>query len=650
MIAPPLLTGATLLFWGWQTGHPLVGAILGVALEIARQLRFRLQLGTDEHANIADLSTIGFVTLAVLLSADRGMSRGILEAFIWLPAALSPILAAQLFTESRRIPLSALFRYMRKLRRRNPEIKDPPVDVSMVYVALALVSAGVANARGIGYYAGVVAATAWALYAVRPRGARGFAAAAVMLAAGATLGYGGQRGLENLQSELENWVGDLYLRNFDADPYRSVTEIGTIGRLKQYDAILMRVYADQKDSARVQLLHRASYTAYAGTSWIAREAQMHAIDARADGTTWDLVPSTAAGAPTWRTRIVAHIEHGKSLLALPPGTARIANLTAVSVRRNVLGAVHVDAGIEWVQYEPEALEGIAGYDAPGLLDTSVPPAERPAFERAAAELGLRDVPPAEAVRRVEKFLGGFTYSLYRDRVPPQGATALGDFLQRTRSGHCEYFASATALLLRSAGIPARYATGFAVTEYSRLEQAYVVRSRHGHAWTRAWLDGRWVDLDFTPPDWVVEEAREAPLWQGLADLARWLGFRWTMREEFKANDAWYGVLVVLALILGWRLFGHKRVDSKAAATGDSRRYPGEDSEFYAVEKSFDLRASGETHAAWLARIAQTQPVQKVDVLRDALRLHQRYRFDPAGLAKEERRRLRELCLRLAPQT
>ena len=118
-----------------------------------------------------------------------------------------------------------------------------------------------------------------------------------------------------------------------------------------------------------------------------------------------------------------------------------------------------------------------------------------------------------------------------------------------------------------------------------------------------------------------------------------------MREEFKANDAWYGVLVVLALILGWRMFGGRRVARKSES--DSRatrqRYPGEDSEFYAVEKSLAARAEGETHAAWMARISSGLPPAHLESLRDALRLHQRYRFDPDGLAATERDQLRQLC-------
>ena len=284
------------------------------------------------------------------------------------------------------------------------------------------------------------------------------------------------------------------------------------------------------------------------------------------------------------------------------------------------------------------------------MDSILPSAERAVFERVAAELQLREVPAEEAVRRIERHLGGFAYSLYRERPVPKGETALGDFMTRTRSGHCEYFASAATLLLRAAGIPARYATGYAAMERSALEDAYVVRSRHAHAWTRAWVGGRWIDLDPTPPDWFGVEADEAPFWQGLADLARWAGFRWAMRGEFKASDGWYGVLVVLALILGWRMFGGRRIARKggAGAAAARQRYPGEDSEFYAVEKALPARATGETHSAWIARISSTLPPQQIEHLHDALRLHQRYRFDPQGLAAVERNHLRELCYSLIP--
>jgi len=645
---PPFLIGAALAFWGWQSGHPIVGALLGVALEVLRALRLRIDLGVKEHSTIADLSTVGFVLLAVLLAANSGIGRGILEAFIWQPAALSPIIAAQLITADRRVPLSALFRYMRKLRRANPEVKDLPVDVSAVYVALTLLAAGVANQRGPEYYIAVVIGAACLLYSLRPRGAS-LAAGALMLCAAAALGHAGHVGLSQLQLALVDWVLDLNLRVMDSDPYRTRTEIGSLGRLKKYDAIVLRVYAGEQDAARVQLLHRASYNSYVAGTWVARGAPMETLEPEADNETWVLERAEPPDLPLLRVRMSSRFDAGRALLPLPAGTTRLASFPASQLRRNELGAVHARLEIDWVNYEAQAAPAIALYAPPTPEDSAIPAEERAVLQQTVAELGLRGLAPAQRLQQIGKYLDGFTYSTFRERPVPKGETALGDFLTRTRTGHCEYFASAAVLLARAAGVPARYATGFAAIEYSALEGAWVVRTRHAHAWTRAWMDGRWVDLDTTPAAWGAEEADEAPFWQGLADLVRFAGFRWSQRGEFKTGDGWYAVLAALALFLAWRVLrGRRIVREEKGAAAARRRYPGEDSEFYALEKSLPPRGSSETQAAWLKRIVSEFSVQKTDRIREALQLHQRYRFDPHGLAASERSRLRELCRSLVP--
>jgi transglutaminase-like putative cysteine protease len=660
MNTPPLFIGAALAFWGWQSGHFVVGALLGVALETLRALQLRIDLGVKEHSTIADLSTVGFVLLAVLLAANIGIGRGILEAFTWQPVALAPIIAAQLVTADRRLPLSALFRYMRKLTRANPEINDPRVDTSSVYAALTLLAAGVANQRGPEYYVAVVAGTACLLYAARPRGIRAtsLAAGALMLCAAAALGHVGHIGLSQLQLALVDWVLDLDMRVVDADPYRTRTEMGSLGRLKKYDAIVLRVYADAQDARRVQLLHRASYNTYVGGIWVARGAPMEAVQSEADNETWVLDKAGARDEPQGlppklpllHIRMSSRFEGGRSLLPLPAGTTRLASFPARELRRNELGAVHAQLEIDWVNYEAQAAPAIALYAAPMPEDSAIPADEKAVLERTVAELGLLALAPAERLRRIDKHLGSFAYSTFRERPVPEGETALGDFLTRTHAGHCEYFAAAATLLARAAGVPARYATGFAAIEYSRLESAWVVRTRHAHAWTRAWVDGRWIELDATPPAWGAEEADQAPFWQGLADLFRYTGFRWSQRGEFSAGDGWYAVLVALALYLAWRVLRGRRVlrEEKAAAA-ERRRYPGEDSEFYVVEKSLPPRASSETHTAWLKRITADFSLPKLHQVREALRLHQRYRFDPQGISTAERNRLRELCQGLSPR-
>ncbi|HEX2649409.1 MAG TPA: transglutaminase domain-containing protein [Burkholderiales bacterium] len=643
---PPFAIGAALVFWGWQSGNLAVGLIAALALEAPRWLNLRIDLGVTEHSTIADLSTIGFVLLAVIIAANRGVASGVLQAFIWLPLVLSPIVLAQYVCAERRLPLSALFRYMRKLKRQNPETLDPLVDIGAVYVALVLLSAGVANQRGPGYYIGIVLGAALLLYGARPREAN-LAAGAAMVLAAAGFGYVGHVALADAQSLLIDWVMDLDLiRRADPDPYRVRTEIGSLGRLKKYDAIVLRVYASESDVARVRLLHRASYNTYLGRTWIARGPGMASVNSESDNETWIL----SREAPDWSVRIATSFELGRALLPLPAGTVRIESFPANAMSRNSFGAVHAVLGVDWASYVAKVADGTPLYSAPAAEDLAVPLEEAAVFDRIAGELGLRNIPVPEALKRVNRFFAGFRYSTWRDRPVPQGETALGDFMTRTKAGHCEYFAAATTLLLRAAGIPARYATGFAVIEYSDLESAFIVRTRHAHAWAQAFVDGRWTDFDTTPADWAPEEAREAPVWQGLMDLLRYAGFRWSQRGEFRAGNAWFLVLAVLAGILAWRVLrGRKIVREEKLAAAARLRFPGQDSEFYALEKSFGQRDSTETQAAWFFRIEKTLAKDRRDNLLAALRLHQRYRFDPDGITLEERKRLRELCATLAPQ-
>jgi transglutaminase-like putative cysteine protease len=76
-----------------------------------------------------------------------------------------------------------------------------------------------------------------------------------------------------------------------------------------------------------------------------------------------------------------------------------------------------------------------------------------------------------------------------------------DFLFNRKEGHCEYFATALALMLRSEGIPARVVSGFKGTERNSIKGCWEVQERHAHLWVEAWLnDKMWVTLDPTPAD------------------------------------------------------------------------------------------------------------------------------------------------------
>ena len=435
----------------------------------------------------------------------------------------------------------------------------------------------------------------------------------------------------------------------NADPYRSTTDIGSIGRLKQFDTIVLRVYADPLAAQSVKRLHRASFTSYSGTTWRVRKAPMTALQPMSDGTTWTLAP----GSPGSSVRIATRLENGKALLALPPGTVRVSELPAMELKHNVLGAAQAEVGDNWAHYRAEFGKSIVDYALPDEEDTIMPAAERDALVRLAAELELQQLPVEEAIKQVTNHFAAFSYSTFRESAPPIGTTALGDFLRNSKSGHCEYFAAATTLLLRAAGIPARYATGFAMVEYSELEGAYVVRARHAHAWARAWLGDRWVDIDTTPPTWFDEEEAQAPVWQHLSDLLRWADYRWSQRGTLAVGAGGYALAALLLALLAWRSLRGKRVRCSAPAGGGAHgtERRGADSEFFSVEEVLSARVSprrsGEAVSDWSVRISAALDESHRARLQGLIELHQRYRFDPAGLPPREREALRMVALNLA---
>ena len=90
---------------------------------------------------------------------------------------------------------------------------------------------------------------------------------------------------------------------------------------------------------------------------------------------------------------------------------------------------------------------------------------------------------------------GYTLQLART-LPPD---PLAYFLFERKTGHCEYFASSMAVMLRSLGIPSRIVTGFHGGEFNDLTGQYVVRASDAHSWVEAYFPGSgWVSFDPTP--------------------------------------------------------------------------------------------------------------------------------------------------------
>jgi transglutaminase-like putative cysteine protease len=122
--------------------------------------------------------------------------------------------------------------------------------------------------------------------------------------------------------------------------------------------------------------------------------------------------------------------------------------------------------------------------------------------------GLDD--PQRKAQAVERYLSTYRYTL---RLESGGAAApLDDFLFRSRAGHCEYFSSAMAVLLRAADVPTRNVTGFLGGTFNRYGRFYAVLQGDAHSWVEVW-DPRvgWTTWDPTPAGGLMLNDRSGAL-------------------------------------------------------------------------------------------------------------------------------------------
>lgn len=130
-----------------------------------------------------------------------------------------------------------------------------------------------------------------------------------------------------------------------------------------------------------------------------------------------------------------------------------------------------------------------------LLDPGPETSYLEAWSRTAAPA---DLPPRALALALETRLRTFTYSL--ENPSGHAANPLRDFLEHTREGHCEYFASAMALMLRQRGVPARVVNGFRLGPWIEEGGYFLVTQDQAHSWVEFYdaESSCWVPSDPTP--------------------------------------------------------------------------------------------------------------------------------------------------------
>ncbi|MFM8468409.1 MAG: DUF4129 domain-containing transglutaminase family protein [Limisphaerales bacterium] len=681
MKPPPFLLATALLLWGWQTGLIAFALLMAVVLEAARWIEWRVDFGVKDFNRVVDLAgllaAVGGIYCILTREATNqvmamfqatnftaqskavnSISQTTFIYFQWFPMILFPVVAALAYSTSEQVPRSCFrfFARRRAARLGGPQPVTPGINLFYPYLAIVLFSACLANQRNEWFYFAVCAVVAAALWATRPRRFSTVVwIAALILVVKA--GYFGHRGLNQLQSIVENkvaaWVSNWARRSGDRN--EATTAIGKIGQLKLSGKIVMRV---EPESGPVPpLLRDTTFNRFESPRWSNSPKATDQDVILGDVDTWPMFTKPATNA----VRISAFSTRGQAVLATPPGTAILHNLPAGEVKTNGQGTIRAVRAPDFLHYVasygpgPSVQAPVLERVARGTSDYDVPPREQDAIGQIADELNLLELPHVQRVRAVEQFFA--THFKYGSFLPsslervPQGITPLSFFLLKNRVGHCEYYATATTLLLRHAGIPARYVYGWSVQEPEKDTGRFVVRERHAHAWCLYWSEEAkaWIDLDTTPGDWVRAEEQNASFWEPLSDRWSRAWFAFLQWRGYGGAGEWQNYLLLalvgLIALLAWRLLARQRRQRKSEgeAAGEWLHRPGLDSEFYRIEARLDElglgRRDGETAAAGLARI---EPLAKLPVapLRELLALHYRLRFDPQGLRQDERAALR----------
>jgi hypothetical protein len=647
MKTPPLLLGASLIFWGWQTGLFVLGTIMALVLEGSRLVKSRWEFSSSDFNRIRDLCILLFLGMLIYIYASKKSTHAILVVIQWLPLALLPLLVSQVYSASNRVNVRTLFVLLRKKGAEEAGKSQTTIDLTYPYFALCILSASAANVRTSWFYVGLIFLSAWALWSERSRRYSPILCLCLLALAG-FLGYLGQIGLHRLQTVVEDrtveWFSDL--RRRESDPYRTGTAIGDIGSLKPSDRILFRVKLESEIEPPLLLLE-ATYNLYQSAIWFARRSKFTPLQPDTDGASWDL--QSDLGTRKFIT-ISTYLRWGKGILKLPRGSSRIERLPVAQAEQNQYGVVKVEDGPGLINYRVRFSETNYLGSPPDETDLVVPQQEAAAISEIVQKLQLTSKSPREIMETVASyFRSNFGYSLVLNS-DGTNTTPITDFLRHSLSGHCEYFATATVLLLRKAGIPARYATGYSVNEGSALEDRFVVRERHAHAWTLAYIDGAWHDFDTTPSSWRSIEAEAASGWEPILDIWSWCVFkfsewRWREKEGGIAKYMWW-LLIPLIFLLGRRLYSRKVVTPFRPAEDLSRAElkPGANSEFYLIEKKLGesgfRRNPWETLSRWIEKIEESESsLVSTESLRSILELHYRYRFDPVGITQAEKSEL-----------
>lgn len=622
------IQSGALLIWGLQTDLFWFAIPMAILWEGQFLINRRWALTQQDFYRVGDLTGIALVGILIFLFLNRAEYHFIITLVRWLPILFYPLVIVFAFSTTEKMRLDVIFNSL----RRQKQAVTQSWDMNYILFALCIVAAGT-NMSGLSFYFPLVCLLiCLSLLPLRsPRYSRNLWIVVVSIIF--VTAFITQKSVRATHVELKHraklWIATwIQQRN---NPLKTLTAIGSVGQLKLSDEILFRVDAPLGTKVP-RLLQEASYDLFINNDWTIMKSAFDLVE-HADDFRWEL---TATEQKDHLLNIYLEFKYEKSLVPLPAGSTEIDDLPALDIKRNYYGAIEADGLVPSLKYNVRfQYDGNINRE-PLKPDIVVP---KQYAELLAAIVRENNLDRDQPINSVIRFFEGFRYSLYQGSI---STDPIAHFLLETKHGHCEYFASASVLLLRQLGIPARYVIGYAVQEYSSMIDMFIVRQRHAHAWAIAFVDGAWQVVDTTPSIWAEAEAGQSNFLRPLFDLITNTNFVFQVwRNDQKLEDYQvhlYVIGTILALILAWRIMTSEQViiNKPADSAPETPNWTGADSPFLKLEELLQaagyLRGQGELLAPWLSRIGYAHLI-------GLLRIHNQWRFDPNGISPAQKTQL-----------
>jgi transglutaminase-like putative cysteine protease len=323
-------------------------------------------------------------------------------------------------------------------------------------------------------------------------------------------------------------------------------DLGDVGVLRDDPTIALRFEQkpapDPPPSRMTLRLRGTAFDAYDGRAWARTQREPRPPERGAEAT--DVYPLFRGPDPTRDRLVTFDLEPiDPPVVFLPPRTVA---LRLKPQNQLILGEpLTIQRGAEGeLRYSGSDARGLR-YDAylansDEILVETLPASDRaryltlpPGLPQRVIELAHRwtdDVATPDAkARRIEDHLRhDFTYDLHS---PSQGRPQPVDhFLFESKRGHCEFFSTAMALMLRAVGVPSRNVTGFVGGTWNRFGHYYAVREGDAHSWVEAYIDvvghPGWQTFDPTPPGGAQPLEPPNGAYYYVRDLVEALSQRW----------------------------------------------------------------------------------------------------------------------------